>query len=85
MHLSLFLNKKNGNLPFLHTIQTLQFIYTTRHYTHYIVMFLSEYIYLCIELIPISHITTYEMVMNFDGVIYHCCLEIGIFDLNQKK
>ena len=27
------------NFPFLHTIQTLQFIYTTRHYTHYIGIF----------------------------------------------
>ena len=28
------------NFPFLHTIQTLQFIYTTRHYTHCIDIFL---------------------------------------------
>jgi hypothetical protein len=53
------------NFPFLHTIQTLQFIYTTRHYTHYIGIFRSGYIYVCIELIPtgISQVITYEMVM----------------------
>ena len=31
-----------GNFPFLHTIQTVQFIYT-RHYTHYIGNFQSGY------------------------------------------
>ena len=55
------------NFSFLHTIQTLQFIYTTRHYTHYIGIFLSGYIYIfiyiCIALIRISQVTTYEMVM----------------------
>jgi hypothetical protein len=33
-----------GNFPFLHTIQTLQFINTTWHYTHYFGIFLSGYI-----------------------------------------
>ena len=57
------------NFSFLHTIQTLQFIYTTIHYTHYIDIFLSEYIYIyiyiyiCIALIRISQVITYEMVM----------------------
>jgi hypothetical protein len=42
---------------------TLQFIYTTRHYTHYIGTFRSGYIYSCFELIPVSRVITYEMVM----------------------
>ena len=59
------------NFPFLHTIQTLQFIYTTRHYTHYIDIFWSRHIYLCIELIPISQVITYEMKTMFEWRIYY--------------
>ena len=51
------------NFPFLQTIQTLQFIYTTRQYTHYIGIVQPVYIYSCIELIPISKVITYEMIM----------------------
>ena len=54
------------NFPFLHTIQTLQYIYTTRHYTYYIAIFLIQiyiHVYICFELIPISQVITYEMVM----------------------
>jgi len=58
-----------GEILFLHTIQipVLQFIYTTRQYTHYIDIFRSGYIYVCIELIPISQ------------VISPYFLKIGIF------
>ena len=59
-----------GNFPFSHTIQTLQFIYTTRHYTHYIGIFRSRYIYiyLCNEIIPISQVITTHFWNNRNQV-----------------
>ena len=59
-----------GNFPFSHTIQTLQFIYTTRHYTHYIGIFRSRdiYIYLCNEIIPISQVITTHFWNNLNQV-----------------
>ena len=47
-----------SNFPFLHTIQTLQFIYTL--YWHFPIWI---YIYLCNELILISQVIAYKMVI----------------------
>ena len=64
------------NFPFLHTMQTLQFIYT-RHYTHYIGFFRTGYRYLCItsKLLhrKLLHMklswSELQIMFYFDGVI----------------
>jgi hypothetical protein len=57
-------------------LQTLQFIYT-RHYTYYIGIFRSGYIYLCIELIPI-YITSYY---HYRSLLYirHLAFKIIVY------